>query len=145
LRDLADRYEVIGHGHPRIWPVLEPQYRRFGIEPVAEFDDVMARAAVYVCDNSSTIYEFASTDRPVVVLNAPWYRREVEHGLRFWSLIPGEQVAGPEELPRAIDRALAEDPYAERRREVVAEVYAYTDGKAAARAADAIRALSAGR
>ena len=49
-------------------------YEAHGIEYVPDFDDVLRRADVYACDNSSTLYEFASTGRPVVVLNAPWYR-----------------------------------------------------------------------
>ena len=49
-----------------------------------DFDEVMERSTLYICDNSSTLYEFASTGRPVVVLNAPWFRRDIEHGLRFW-------------------------------------------------------------
>jgi hypothetical protein len=84
LPALAERYTLIGHGHPRAWARLERVWRKLGVEPVARFEEVCRRAALYVADNTSTLYEFASTGRPVVVLNAPWYRRSVEHGLRFW-------------------------------------------------------------
>ena len=84
LAALAERWTVLGHGHPRILDQLMPVYEELGIEPAYTFEEVLDRASVYCCDNSSTLFEFASLDRPVVVLNPPWYRREVEHGLRFW-------------------------------------------------------------
>jgi len=138
LRGLGERYRLLGHAHPRAWGRLERVYRRLGIEPVKDFEEICRRARLYLFDNSSTGYEFASLDRPVVVLNAPWYRREIEHGLRFWELVDlGPQVDSPEELDSAIAHA-GDEGYAERRREIVAEVYAHTDGKAAQRAAEAI-------
>ncbi len=48
----AGGFEVLGHGHPRAWPDLEPAYRDLGIEPVRDFDEVLGRAHVYACDNS---------------------------------------------------------------------------------------------
>jgi hypothetical protein len=108
LPELARRFHVIGHGHPRAMD-LEPIYRRLGIEIVKSLEEVCRRASVYACDNSSTIFEFASTGRPVVLLNAPWYRREVEHGLRFWAAAGvGRQVDRPEELAEVIECSLTE-------------------------------------
>jgi CDP-glycerol:poly(glycerophosphate) glycerophosphotransferase len=148
LRELANSFDhVIGHGHPRIFSALVPEYERAGIEPVERFDEVLERADVFAVDNSSTLYEFASTDRPVVVLNAPWFRRDVEHGLRFWEMADvGIGVEGPDDLVAGISRALEDPPeVADRRRQIVAEVYAACDGNASRRAADAIAELGGGR
>ena len=109
LPALASRFRLIGHAHPRMRETLRPVYRRLGIEFVESFDEVCRRASVYVADNSSTIFEFASTGRPVVLLNAPSYRREVESGLRFWAAAGvGRQVDDPADLAEVIACALSE-------------------------------------
>ena len=59
--------KLLGHQHPNRND-LGYFYREHGIEYTADFDEVLRRADVYACDNSSTLYEFASTGRPVVVL-----------------------------------------------------------------------------
>jgi len=111
LAGLAEEFSVIGHGHPRMIDRLAPTYRNLGIEVVESFDEVCRRADVYACDNSSSIYEFASTGRPVVLLNAPWFRRDVEHGLRFWAAAGvGRQVNDPQHLAEAIRCSLSEPP-----------------------------------
>ena len=135
------RWQLIGHGHPRALSALRGHYATLGVEVVEQFAEVVARADCYVCDNSSTMFEFASLGRPVVVLNAPWYRREVEHGLRFWEAAGvGVQCSEPEDLPEAIATALQDAPERRAAREAaVALAYAYTDGRAAQRAAKAIR------
>jgi len=127
LKTLPGEFTLIGHGHPRLRPLLERQYRHFDIEYVPDFADVCRRADLYVCDNSSTLYEFASTGRPVVVLNAPQYRRNVEHGLRFWKAADvGIQVNSPDELPDAIRYALTDPPEQQAKREAALSlVYAY--------------------
>ena len=140
LPDLDRKFPFIGHAHPRFAGVMEAIYLKHGIEYVPDFSEVIERAEVYICDNSSTIFEWASLDRPVVLLNAPWYRRDVEHGLLFWEFRDiGVQVDQPRELPEAIKRALS-DPkeIAERRREIVEQVYGPCDGQAAKRAAAAL-------
>jgi hypothetical protein len=81
---LKDRYQLIGHAHPRMFEAAKPRYERLGIEAVRDFADVCRRADLYICDNSSTLFAFAATGRPVVVLNPPWYDRKIDHGLRFW-------------------------------------------------------------
>lgn len=132
---LAQRYKVLGHGHPRRTD-LPKWYGRNGIEYVADFDEVCRRADVYVVDNSSTLFEFASTGRPVVVMNAPWYRRDVFHGLRFWhGEWIGEAVNYPSDLEDVVTDAIAHSWGLAGH--VLDEVYAYRTG-AAKRAADAI-------
>lgn len=141
---LAERFKVIGHGHPRIIRLLRPHYEAAGIEVVTDFDEVIERASVYCIDNSSTMYEWAALDRPVVVLNAPWYRRRIQHGLRFWSHADvGPQVWTPADLPVAIETALEDPPdVAARRREIAADVYAMPVGGATKAAVQCVKQLT---
>lgn len=134
LPDLAKEFHVIGHSHPR--EDLTYTYKRLGIEYVRDFDEVCRRADVYVCDNSSTLYEFASTGRPVVVLNPPWYDRSKDYGLRFWEASSiGNWAQTPDQLTNAVHGALeTEWPFGENALDIV---YAYRTG-AAQRAVDAI-------
>jgi hypothetical protein len=131
---------LIGHGHPRRKD-LPSFYAKHDIEYVPTFDEVCRRADVYVCDNSSTIFEFAATGRPVVLMNAPKhvYPRDVSHGLRFWDAAHvGEQVDHAPDLLPAIRRALEHRPEDIAAREDALEaVYTYRGG-AAQRAADVI-------
>ena len=132
-------FKLIGHAHPRAMDYFAKVYEELGIEVVRDFDEVMDRADVYVCDNSSTIYEFCVTGKPVVVLNAPWYRRNVHHGIRFWShLQMAKQVDEPERLFVAIMSALKlPEAYVKERHEVVQELFPYF-GESAVRAARAL-------
>lgn len=123
LAALAGAVPLIGHAHPRHMAQVARLYERLGIEPVASFHEVCERADIYAVDNSSTLYEFAALDRPVVVLNAPWYRRDVHHGMRFWDHADiGVQVDDPAGLVGAVLSSDV-DPCAARRRAVVNEVY----------------------
>jgi glycosyltransferase involved in cell wall biosynthesis len=120
LPAVAERFRVIGHGHPRAFGMLglRTQYARVGITPVEDFAEVCRRADVYVCDNSSTIYEFASTGRPVVLMNASGYRRAVRHGLRFWDAAGvGVNVDAPGDLVAGIEEAIADAPERRKARE----------------------------
>jgi hypothetical protein len=131
---------VLGHGHPRAMARLAPWYRRVGIEVVESFDDVVAQADVYVVDNSSTMFEAAACGIPVVVVNSPRYRRNVNHGIRFWDTATiGPQANTGAELLPAINRALRGHPadVAERER-CLDLVYTHRDGTSAKRAASAI-------
>jgi hypothetical protein len=136
---------VLGHGHPRIIDRLAPWYERMGIEVVRDFADVCRRADVYACDGMSTLYEFASTGRPVVVLNAPFYRRDIEHGLRFWEAAGvGENVWEPYDAEAAVKRALSDpDAGISAREEALDMVYAYRSG-ASDRAARALESWAEG-
>jgi hypothetical protein len=132
---------VVMHAHPRLRRDVVPVYAKHELPYEPTFDRVLETASVYVCDNSSTMYEFASTGRPVVVLNDRIYRRDVEHGLRFWEASElGPHVAWTDEsLVPAVQRAL-EDPERDRaaRRAAVAVAYAHVDGRATDRAVAAI-------
>jgi hypothetical protein len=141
MAELAERVTVIGHAHPKGLPMIDRHYRRLGIEIVPDFAEVCRRADLYVCDNSSTLFEFASTGRPVVVLNDPEFRRDINHGGRFWDWATvGLQVDEPSDLVSTVERALT-DPRAQQdeRERVLDLVYAYRTG-AAQRAADALLA-----
>jgi hypothetical protein len=113
LLALSKRYKVIGHGHPRWFTRPEgdpitPMWEGMGIEVVQEFDEVCRRADLLVADNTSVIYEFAATDRPVVLLDPPWYDRNVGHGLRFWTASHvGLHVTDPRTLTDTVTEALS--------------------------------------
>lgn len=132
-----DLWTPVGHAHPRAWRWVEPHYRRLRWPIQKDFNTIAATAHAYVCDTSSTIYEMAALDRPVIILNAPWYRRNVSHGLRFWDHLPGPTVDEPFHLADTIRRALTDDQHAEQRRTISELVYPHR-GQAARRAADAI-------
>lgn len=137
---LGNGWEVIGHGHPRAVHELEPLYNQLGIEFVPDFDDVLARADVYVNDSSSTLYEFASLDRPVVVLNAPWYRRGINHGLRWWEHSDVGVVCNePEDLLDAVVTALEDHPEQRELRHAATAAAYPVRGDAAGRAVQALR------
>lgn len=136
-----DGFEVLGHGHPRAAVTMARMWRRMGVEWVPDFAEVVRRAGIYVCDNSSTQPEFAAvTGRPVVFLNAPWYRRGLDAWWRFWAGV-GEQVQvdGPAELVDGILLALSDPgPAHQSRVEMVRMVYGEIDGRAAERSAHAL-------
>ena len=99
----------------------------------------MRRADLYAVDNSSTLFEFAATGRPVVVLNAPWYRRSVTAWPRFWwGADVGANVAYPAALTETILGALKDtNKQADRRARIAAEVFPHV-GDASRLAAEAI-------
>lgn len=143
-------FSLLGHGHPKYRFVLEPFYRALGIESVWDFAEVMQRADVYVNDCSSTMYEFCVTGKPVVILNAPWFRRNVKHGIRFWDYTDiGLQVDEPSQLLDAIRNTLHPGSadaftYYANRKKMVEELYPYL-GTSAQRAAGAILGFLGGK
>ena len=131
---------LIGHAHPRYQLSADRHYRKHGIPLVTDFADVCRQADVYVCDYSSTIYEFASTGRPVVVLNSPAYRRHKNHGLRFWEAANvGFQVNTPEELVPTVALALTDPPEQQVLREQALALVYQPRTNGAAYAATALR------
>lgn len=141
LPDLAKRFSVIGHQHPnwsqrRYSGMPANDYRKLGIPFVEDFDDVCRQADVFVADNTSCLYEFASTGRPVVLLNArQWSRKGPELGLRFWAASHvGINVDRAVDLVSAVERALEDLPEQQVAREdALSLVYGLrTNGAAAA-------------
>lgn len=131
------------HAHPRLQAWASARAAELGIEFIPTFDEVLERATVYATDCSSTLYEFAATGRPVVVLNGPNYRREHHHGLRFWEASTvGVNVNGPSELPAAVEEAIEDAPARVAARAAALKLaYAPLDGRATQRAATAILSL----
>ncbi len=142
-----EHFTLIGHGHPRAMPGLAPFYQSIGIEPVWDFDEVMERADVYVNDCSSTLYEFCVTGKPVVILNAPHFRRGVHTGIRFWEYTDvGPMVDEPDRLLEAIISQLTgwNEAYRPAREQAVADLYPFL-GESAKRAAEVIESFVASK
>lgn len=120
---LSRHRRLIGHAHPREMFKLANWYRRTHIEVASSFDEVCRKADIYACDNSSSLFEFAATGRPVIVLNQPVYRRDVEHGLRFWAAAGvGVNVDQPLDLAAAVDRAIEDPPEVAEAREAALRI-----------------------
>lgn len=124
LPSLAQKYNIAIHGHPRLQPQTEAFASRNNLRFIKNFSDVLAEADIYACDNSSTLFEFAAF-KPVIVLNNPWYRRDVEHGMRFWEFADmGVNCDDTKDLAQCIDTAKT-DTYETRRAEVTDAMYPY--------------------
>lgn len=125
-------YELVGHRHPRDRRA-ERIFRNLNIRFEGDSEKVLKHAAVLIADNTSLMYEAALLDIPVIALNAPWYCRNVEHGLRFWSHVPGIQVNNTDEL---LDLQLTDyvlnDPYKSARTEAAQYCYGTNLGGVAA-------------
>lgn len=139
----ADGHRVYGHTHPRCPQGMRRWWEQWGAEVLADETEVFAHGGMLVADNTSMIYEFAALDRPTVCLNAPWYRRDVHHGMRFWDLIPGPQVNEPDGLHDAISAAFLPQ-WGDTRRDVSTVVYGAPVGSAGEIAAEAIRVALGG-
>lgn len=135
-------FRMLGHCHPRFNNYMEKFWKALKVEFQPDPNVILDTADCLVFDNTSFGFEFASTDRPVVVLDAPWYRTEVNHGGRFWDWADvGVRIQEPTALLPAINLALADLPHIQnRRREVVKDVYSgiELDGRATERAVSAI-------
>jgi hypothetical protein len=140
LTELAAQYHVIGHAHPLASPTHKQYFERAGFEWVEDFREVLRRADVYLNDLSSTMYEFLVTGKPVVILNAPWFRRSVHWGIRFWDYSDvGVVVDRPEDLFPAIDGTISgyESIFVDARRRAVNDLYPYA-GTSAQRAVEVL-------
>lgn len=156
IERLRNEFRFLGHCHPRDAERFAVIYDQMGIEPAPDLHTALQGADLFVCDNSSALYEVASLDLPVLALDAPWYRDQPRHGIRFYDQVPGLRLRayrdqapecgvvyphwGRDVLGEAIRMALLDfEETKAHRRAVVAEVYdGLTDGAAAERAADAL-------
>jgi hypothetical protein len=136
---LKENYNLVAHGHPLTRERDKPFYASLGIPFIDDFTEVLKTVDLYINDLSSTLYEFIATSKPVIVLNAPWFRREVKHGLRFWDYTDiGFNVEEPEELLKAIDTTLRiPELFLHQRRKATRELFPYL-GHSAQRAAAVI-------
>jgi hypothetical protein len=101
-------FRIFGHGHPLAADIYQKEFERLGIDWLDDFRDVCRLADIYINDLSSTLYEFLLTDKPVIVLNAPWFRKDIHWGLRFWDYSDvGINVWQTSELLSAIEETLA--------------------------------------
>jgi hypothetical protein len=139
IHKLAQQYTVIGHAHPRETALMRAEFAKMGIEFVDDFEQIMARCDIYLNDASSTLYEFASLDKPVVVLNAPWYRHRMKFGLRFWEHSDvGVNCDNSEKLPDAVELALQDSPEQQAKRQAATQDVYPVRGNAAETANQAI-------
>ena len=137
--------DAIMHAHPRTFERQRHTLNRSKMRVVDTFAEVLASADLLVADNTSAIFEFAATGRPVVLLDLPWYRHDVHHGGRFWEWADiGYRCGRPQDLISTIEAALADPPpVAASRREIVGMVYAHL-GEATPRTVEVIRSITQG-
>lgn len=128
-KSLAQEYPVLGHGHPRMKGQLGKQYKDYKISQEWDWSECVKQASALTVDNSSIMWEACALDIPVVVINAPWYRKDQNWGLRFWEYADvGPQVDSPSELSEAVRQVLEEDRWKERRAQAACYVYARIAG-----------------
>ena len=127
-------FQFVGHWHPKD-NRGKRRWLKMGLPVVEDVDEILSKASLLIADNTSLMYEAALCGIPVVALNAPWYRREVEHGLRFWSHVPGWQIDSPEQFLETDFRTYVDnDLSANERNEAVRYCYGTNlGGKEAAR------------
>lgn len=143
IQNLADdsSFDVAVHAHPTARATVRKWADKNGLRFLWNFTDVLKLADCYAVDNSSTLYEFASTDRPVVLLNSKHYRKKVNHGLRFWEYSDiGPNVWEPSQLRMAIEASLG-GVGADQRHEATSILFPFR-GEAANRAAYLIKEIA---
>jgi len=139
LKELKETFNLIGHCHPKSRDHYRPIFENLGIPFVENFSDVMAQADIYVNDASSTMYEFLVTGKPVILMNAPHFRKDIHFGIRFWDYTDiGYQVKTPRELKEAIQNTIIDpNKFLKQRQKAVKDLYPYL-GNSAKVAANAI-------
>ena len=141
LPHLVKSHNIAVHHHPsssESRQAFTDLVRRHNIREIAEFDDVMTEADILINDCGSAAYEFSVTSKPVILLNAPWFDRNKEWGIRFWAYSDiGLNVSNPGELHGAIQDTLASDPNRLRRERAVRELFPYF-GKSVAKVVEEI-------
>jgi len=132
-------FQIVGHGHPRIMDDLIPLYNDCEIQWTRDFEDVIRDGYVYLNDASSTIY-MAGIFMPVIFLNAPWFRKDINFGLRWWEYTDfGSHCEEPKELLGLIERTLANPfEYSEERKKMRMDLFPYL-GESSERAMNVIK------
>lgn len=139
LRFRAQGFRVVAHEHPKWRGEMTRRMRGFGLEILDWDEEVFEQANILIVDNSSLAPEMMLLGRPVVFLNAPQYRRDIEHGMRFWDWPMSHPTVDSSEELMAINLwDLIQPSYANAYslEDTANEVYAFTDGKSSQRAAD---------
>lgn len=110
IMEMGSDYTFYMHAHPR-FPHAKAVYnamvgRGCPITWIEDRDTFLSEIGVLVADNTSLVFEACAHDRVAVVLNHPGYRRNVEHGLRFWEASDvGIQCDSLADLPDCIRQA----------------------------------------
>jgi hypothetical protein len=141
---LSREFDLYGHAHPKVALSMKAKFESMGIPYIATFDEVLRTADLYINDASSTIYEFCFVNRPVVIMNAPWFRRNVNHGIRFWDYSNvGINCDDPKDLVLAAAMALEDKDMdiVHNRIRAVKDLFPYA-GDSARRAAEIIEDFS---
>lgn len=136
IKEMKKDFNIKIHGHPRDIKKYKAFADYIKVDHLETFDQVIEEGWIYCCDNSSTIFEWISLNRPVVLLNCHLYRKNIEHGMRFWEYADiGPNVDVPKTFPNVLQKALTNHTqYQQRREEVKNEVYFQPDGQGAKRA-----------
>ena len=136
----SENIEFYGHSHPRGKRYIQPFFEKFDVPFIVNFDEVLKLGDVYVCDNSSTIFEAAASKMDVVLLNSPKYRKDVHHGLRFWECANiGPQAEINDDLENKIFEAV--NPSEQQKldtQQAIDIVYTVNDGTSSKYAAEII-------
>jgi hypothetical protein len=143
MKKIRESFRTVGHAHPRHYDKFADRFRRSRITMIPDFRDVIEQVDIYVNDSSSTIFEFAFLDKPVVLLNSDIYPRDQNLNSRFWQYSNvGVNVDNPATVVEKIKEAIEDRPVQQQlRKQAVKAVFTYTDGKCAERAAEAILSL----
>ena len=136
--------DIARHAHPRETEEVEDLCNRENLHFIRRFEDVVQTASVFLADNTSALFYAAALNIPVVVLNAPWYRRNVHHGIRFWehaSIGPQVWQAHPELIEEAMLHARDVREWSGAVWAMKQDLFPVTPGKAARLSAEAILQL----
>jgi len=147
---LADQYHIVVKPHPLTYMCEKDKLSILENTPVKLFqedcpiDKLMAMADLIITDYSSTIFEAAAADKPMLLLNLG---KQVLEASKLYSAIDPEHqyrhiavsVSEPEALPQAVEDALAdEEPWPTLRQECTKHFFSCHDGSSAPKAAHAI-------
>lgn len=128
-------------GHPRKIGYYRDCVVKEAIPVEPDFFNILLAADVMCVDNSSIGWELMALGMPIVWLNTPEYRLNVEHGLRFWEWADSGVICDdPTNLMEAVAQANADSPEQQANRELaIKALFPFQDHLSAYRAARAIQ------